>query len=149
MNDLIITYSLSKKIKITAIIAGIFLTALSAGIAILQALENKFTFYFVVGVLGVLIGIILILVVVSHPDDLQLEINNDEFRIRLPKQRIDGLIEWVNVRQVGIGLSFLTLATEGKNYKIDLGNLKYNDLKLIKTKLIEVCEAKGIPYNNI
>lgn len=149
MNDLIVAYSLSKKIKITSLVAGIFLTMLSVGIAVQQTLASKFSFFFVVGVLGALIGVVLILIVVYHPDELQLEINNEHFRIKLPKQRIDGLIEWENVTQVGIGLSYLVLTTQGKTYKIDLGNLKYNDIKLIKTKLLEICEAKSIAYSNL
>ena len=81
--------------------------------------------------------------------DFIVEIDNDEFRIKLPKQRINGSILWETVTQLGIGLSYLTLTTTGTNYKIDLGNLKYNDLKRIKAKLIEVCEAKNIPFGNI
>ena len=76
-------------------------------------------------------------------------INQDEMRIRLPKQHIDGSVLWETVTELGIGLSYLTLTTTGTNYKIDLGNLKYNDLKRIKSKLIEVCEAKSIPFGNI
>ena len=91
----------------------------------------------------------LAFIVTIWQSDFIIEINNVEFRIKLPKQRLNGSILWETVTQLGIGLSHLTLATTGTNYKIDLGNLKYNDLKRIKTKLIEVCEAKNIPFGNI
>ena len=150
MNELVINYSISKNIKALGIIAGVYLLGISAGVSILQAMENKFEFFFFAGVAGVILGIILILSVTVWQSKPVIEINNDQFHIYLPKQRIDGTIFWENVTQLGIGLSYLTMQTNtGKNYKIDLENLKYSDLRAVKTKLIEVCEAKGIPYNNI
>lgn len=150
MNDLVINYSISKNIKALAIISGIYLLGISAGVSVLQALENKYTLFFFAGLAGVVLGIILILSVTVWQTKPVIEINNEQFHIHLPKQRIDGAIFWENVTQLGIGLSYLTMQTNtGKNYKIDLENLKYTDLRAVKTKLIEICEAKGIPYSNI
>ena len=149
MEDLKIVYTLPAKVKITALVAGGFLFALAVGVGIFQALNSQFGFLFYVGVAGTALAILLAFTVTVWQSDFIVEIDNDEFRIRLPKQRINGSILWETVTQLGIGLSYLTLTTTGTNYKIDLGNLKYNDLKRIKTKLIEVCEAKNIPFGNI
>lgn len=149
MEDLKIIYTIPQRVKIFALIAGGFLAALSVGISIFQAIDDKLDFIFYVGIAGTIIGTLLILTVTAWLSDLTIEIDHDEFRIKLPKQRINGSILWETVTQLGIGLSYLTLTTTGTNYKIDLGNLKYNDLKKIKTKLIEICESKNIPYSNI
>ncbi len=149
MEDLKIVYTLPSKVKIISLIAGGFLFALAVGISLSQALHNKLDFLFYVGLIGAVLAALLLFTVVFWQSDLIVEIDNNEFRIKLPKQRIDGSILWETVSQLGIGLSHLALTTTGTNYKIDLGNLKYNDLKRIKAKLIEICEARSIPYNNI
>ena len=149
MEDLKIVYSLPAKVKIPALVSGGFLFALAVGVGIFQALHSQFGFLFYVGVAGTALAILLVFTVTVWQSDFIVEIDNDEFRIKLPKQRINGSILWETVTQLGIGLSYLTLTTTGTNYKIDLGNLKYNDLKRIKTKLIEVCEAKNIPFGNV
>lgn len=149
MEDLKIHYTLPAKVKMLSLIVGGFLFALAVGISISKALSNKFDFLFYVGIAGVILAALLLLTVTVWQSDLLIEIDNDEFRIQLPKQRMDGSISLETVTQLGIGLSQLTLMTAEKNYKIDLGNLKYNDLKKIKAKLIEVCEARSIPFSNL
>ena len=150
MNDLVIHYSISKKLKAAAFVAGAYLFCISLWISAFQATDKQFSFFFFVGVAGVLLAALLIMSVTIWQPKPIIFIDNDQFLIHLPKQKIDGAIGWENVSQVGIGLSFLTLATtESKTYKIDLENLKYADIRAIKTKVIEICEAKGIPYSNL
>lgn len=150
MNDLEINYSISKNIKLISVLAGAYLLGISAGVAVFQAMLKDYTFFFYAGLAGAIIGIILILSVTTWQTKPVIGIDSDQFRVHLPKQRINGTIDWANVTQIGIGLSYITMATnENKNYKIDLENLKYTDLRAIKTKLIEISEAKGIPYHNI
>ena len=109
----------------------------------------SFKFLFYIGILGIAIAAVLILILTVWQSELIIEINSDEFTIKLPKQDINGIISWDSVSQVGIGLSYITLTSEEENYKIDFGNLKYNDLKNVKSKLLEVCESKNIPFSNI
>lgn len=149
MEELKIAYTLPAKVKIMALLAGGFLFALATGVGITEALHNRFGFLFYVGVAGVAVAVLQVSTVTIWQADFHVVINQDEMRIRLPKQHIDGSVLWETVTELGIGLSYLTLTTTGTNYKIDLGNLKYNDLKRIKSKLIEVCEAKSIPFGNI
>ena len=149
MNDLIIKYSIPQRIKVTTLLVSAFLTVLAFGLAIVEALNNRFAFYFFVGLAGIIIGILGALSVTIWLSELRIEINGNDLIIKLPKQRINGLISWENVSQIGIGLSMITITAGDKNYKIDFGNLKYNDLRDIKTKLIEVCESKNIAFSNI
>ncbi|MDR1742840.1 MAG: hypothetical protein LBR48_03345 [Dysgonamonadaceae bacterium] len=150
MNDLIIRYSISKKLKAASLVAGIYLLCISMYVSILQAIDKHFAFFFFAGIAGVLFALILVFSVTVWQPKPIIVIDNEQFLIHLPRQKIDGVIAWGDVSQIGIGLSFLTLSTgEGKNYKIDMENLKYSDLRSIKTKVIEVCEAKGIPYSNL
>lgn len=150
MNDLEINYSIPTNLRLLSIVSGIYLVGISLGATILQALQSNFSIYFFAGIVGILIGAVLILSVSIWLPKPIIVITSDEFRIHLPKQKVDGAISWENVKQLGIGLSYLTMATnDNKNYKIDLENLKYADLRAIKTKLIEICEARSIPYNNV
>ena len=38
--------------------------------------------------------------------------------------------------------------TDGKQYTVDISGLKYDDLKKVKSQIIEICESKSIPYKN-
>ena len=150
MNDLVINYSISKKLKSFVFLSGLYLFCTSVGISVFQAMGKHYSFFFFVGIVGILLATILILSVTVWQAKPILILNNEQLLIHLPKQKIDGEISWENVTQLGIGLSFITMeTTENRNYKVDLENLKYSDLRAIKTKLIEICEAKGIPYKNL
>ena len=150
MNELIINYRISKRVQIASIVAAGYLIAISAGVIIFRILQHKIDFYFYSGLVGVLLGVLLILLVTTLQHALMIVLDNDAFHIDLPAQKVKGSILWETVTQVGIGLSYLTMhTTAGKNYKIDLENLKYKDLRDIKTRLIEICEAKKIPYSNM
>ncbi len=149
MEELNIKYTISQKVKLISLLAGIYLAATTLTLGIMQALEKNFAFVFYASLVGLLLAVLLILTVTVWQKSIVITINNQEIDISLPNQQIDGSITWDNVTQVGIGLSYITLTSEPTNYKIDLGNLKYNDLKRVKTKIIEVCESKEIPFSNI
>lgn len=149
MDELIIEYSISKRLKIMSILSGIYLSATSIALVIGQVISKNYAFVFYACIVGLILGIISILIVTIWQSKRTIVINNDELNINLPNQRINGTIMWDSVSQVGIGLSYITVITDDTNYKIDLENLMYSDLKKIKSKLIEVCEAKSIPFNNI
>ncbi|HBG40028.1 hypothetical protein [Limibacterium fermenti] len=150
MNELEIRYSISKKLKAASLLCGVYLLCISAGVSIFQVIAKDYSFFFFAGIAGIVIAAIMILSVTLWQSKPLIVIDNDSFRLHLPKQRIDGAIEWEKVTYLGIGLSYLTMTTsDSKNFKIDLENLKYIDLRNIKTKLIEICEAKNIPYGNL
>jgi hypothetical protein len=149
MKDLVINYSISKNLKYLAIISGVYLFGISAGVSIFQTIAKNYSFLFYVGLAGVVIALVLVLTFFLMHYKPVITITNEHFQVCLPKQDIDGVIEWDNVTQVGIGLSYITFKThENENYKIDLENLKYVDIRAIKSRLIEICEEKNIAYSN-
>lgn len=149
MNDLIIDYKLPQKIKVASVVCSIFFAILSVVIALQQVFANKYSIMFFLGIVGILFSAVLFLMIYLYKPDFKIMLNNDELRIRLRKQRIDGIISWTNVSHVGVGLYHLEITASDKTYKLDLGSVKYNDLKAIKTKLVEVCESKSINYSNL
>ena len=149
MNDLVIDYKLPGKIKVTSMVCGAFFAVLSVVITLQQVFAKNYSVMFFVGLAGILFSVVLILTVYLHKPDFKILINSDELRIRLRKQRIDGTIPWANVSHVGVGLYNLVITASEKTYKLDLGSVKYNDLKAIKSKIVEICESKSINYSNL
>lgn len=149
MDDLIIDYKLPNKIKVTSMLCSTFFAILSVVIALQQVFANKYSIMFFLGIVGILFSVGLFLMVYLYKPDFKIMLNNDELRIRIRKQRIDGIISWANVSYVGVGLYHFEITASDKTYKLDLGSVKYNDLKAIKTKLVEVCESKSINYSNL
>ena len=155
MQPLYIKYTLSGKVKFFSLTAGGYLLLLSLFIGIREAIGMNFRFTFYLAIAGIVISTLLILILTVWQTELIIEIDNQELKMKLPKQDIDGTISWDHITEMGIGLSYITLIAdtdedgEEENYKIDLGNLKYNDLRDIKSKLIEVCESRGIDFKNI
>ena len=149
MTDLVIRYAISTRLKLQAIIASVYLMIVSIVISVLQLVNSQYNILFFVGVIGFLISLSLLLSsTISQPKPL-VRINNDEFELNFPKQRLNTTLYWTEVSHIGIGLSYITLLIEDKEVMVDLEVLRYHDLKVLKAKLIEVAEAKTIPYNNI
>ncbi len=149
MNDLIINYKLPNKIKVTSLVCAAFFAILSVVISLQQVFAKEYSVMFFLGIAGILFSAILFMVVYFYKPEFKIMINNDGLTIRLRKQRIDGTIPWANVSHVGVGLYNLVITASEKTYKLDLGSVKYNDLKAIKSKIVEICEAKSINYSNL
>ena len=74
--------------------------------------------------------------------------NNEFIEVNLPQKDVLRK-EWNEIRDVGIGISYVTLKdVNSKQYDVDLSLLKYSDLKDVKSKIIEICENKNIPFKN-
>ncbi|MDD2474837.1 MAG: hypothetical protein PHI32_02885 [Dysgonamonadaceae bacterium] len=149
MNELIIKYAISKKMKLQALIVAIYLLLLSLGMAILEMTKSHYEVYFFIGIIGVIISLSLIIsVTISQPKPLVI-LNNEFLTFNFPLQRLNAIINWEQVSHIGIGLSFITLVVDDKQLNVDLEILRYHDLKVLKSKLMEIAEAHNIPYNNI
>lgn len=149
MNDLIIKYAISKKIKMQALIVSIYLLLLTLTMAVLELTKSQYGVYFFVGVIGIIIAVSLILsVTISQPKPL-IVLNNELFSLDFPLQRLNTVIPWDQVTHMGIGLSYITLDMDEQNVHVDLDLLRYHDLKVLKSRLIEIAESRDIPYNNI
>lgn len=151
MTELVIRYAISTRLKLQALIVSIYLMIMSMVMAVLELMKDQpqYNAYFFVGVVGILIALALILsVTISQPKPL-VRMNNEEFALNFPLQRLRTIIYWHEVTHLGIGLSYITMVVEDQKLEVDLEILRYHDLKILKSKLVEVAESKSIPYNNI
>jgi hypothetical protein len=117
--------------------------------AVLEMMNSQYNAYFFVGVVGILIALSLILsVTISQPKPLVV-MDNEVFKLNFPLQRLRTIIYWHEVTHIGIGLSYITMVVGDQTLQVDLEILRYHDLRILKSKLVEVAESKSIPYNNI
>lgn len=149
MDDLIIRYMISKKMRVFTLIVSFYFILVSFGILLIEMMQSQYSTYFFIGVVGIVLALILILIVtVFQPKPLVI-LNNEKLILHLPLQRLRTVIYWNEVSHIGIGLSYITMKVENQDLKVDLEILRYHDLKVLKAKLMEVAESKIIPYNNI
>ena len=149
MTELVIRYAISTRLKLQALIASIYLMVISIVMVVLQLIDSQYNALFFVGIVGFLIALSLFLSsTISQPKPL-VRMDNDEFDLNFPKQRLNTTLFWNEVTHIGIGLSYITLVVAEQQLTVDLEILRYHDLKVLKAKLIEVAESKTIPYNNI
>lgn len=149
MSELVIRYAISTRLKLQALIVSIYLMIMSIVMAVLEMLDSQYNAYFFVGVVGILIALSLILsVTISQPKPL-VKMDNEEFSLNFPMQRLRTIIYWHEVTHIGIGLSYITMVVADQKLEVDLEILRYHDLRVLKSKLVEVAESKNIPYNNI
>lgn len=149
MTELVIRYAISTRLKLQALAASIYLMVISVVLIILQLMNSEYNVLFFVGVVGFLVALSLLLSsTISQPKPL-VKMDNDEFELNFPMQRLNTTLYWNEVSHIGIGLSYVTLVVAEQELTVDLEILRYHDLKVLKARLIEVAESKTIPYNNI
>jgi hypothetical protein len=149
MTELVIRYAISTRLKLQALIVSIYLMIISIVMAVLEMMNSQYNAYFFVGVVGILIALSLILsVTISQPKPLVV-MDNEVFKLNFPLQRLRTIIYWHEVTHIGIGLSYITMVVGDQTLQVDLEILRYHDLRILKSKLVEVAESKSIPYNNI
>ena len=151
MTELVIRYAISTRLKLQALIVSIYLMIISIVMAVLELMKTQpqYNAYFFVGVVGIIIALSLILsVTISQPKPL-VRMDNEEFALNFPLQRLRTIIYWHEVTHIGIGLSYITMVVGEQKLEVDLEILRYHDLRILKSKLVEVAESKSIPYNNI
>lgn len=147
MNELIISYTDSKTKKIIKIIVGIYFTAFTLYFVVIQLLAKQYNTLFVFALIGFVLGIAIVLANTVMGSKPLVKIDNSAIVSNLPSQ--SGEIAWADVTEMNIGMSYLLFIMNGqKQRKIDFSDLKYKDLKEVKSKAAEICEFKNIPYKN-
>jgi len=149
MNELIINYGPSQNQKILTMIIGGYFAIYGFYQCIMLALANSFIYTFYLALVAVILGIILILSVTLWSVAPLFKMNSESIYINMPDVKSIYTVNWIDVKEVGIGISYLKFAeTDGKVYNVDISGLKYADLKQVKSEVIEMCESKNIPYRN-
>lgn len=150
MNDLEISYGVSFQRNLFALITGGYISLYGFYQCVLQALINTFTLNFYLALTAIVLGVILILGATLWKSKPLFRVNSESIYANLPEQKSIYVSEWISIKGVGVGIDFFKFSeTDGKDYQVDLGYLKYNDIKKIKSRVIEFCESKNIPYRNI
>lgn len=149
MNEYVINYNDSKSQKTLSFVVGGYAVLFGLYEAVLQALNNTFTFDFFASLVLIVLGAILILNVTVWATRPIFVMNSDRIYVKMPNQKSVYKAEWISVREIALGVSYLKmLETDGKQYTVDISGLKYDDLKKVKSQIIEICESKSIPYKN-
>lgn len=149
MNEYVINYNDSKSQKTLSFIIGGYAVLYGLYQSVMQALNNTFTFDFFAALALIVFGVILILNVTVWAVRPIFIMNSDRIYVKMPDQKSVYRAEWISIREIALGVSYLKmLETDGKQYTVDISGLKYNDLKNVKSQIIEICESKNIPYKN-
>jgi hypothetical protein len=142
MEDLIINYEKpSKSVRWFSIIFASLVIVVSIVLCVMEATYNlKFFLYLFYALTA---AIVLLKNTVWQPSPV-LRITNSIIEAKKIK------IDWTAVSKVNIGLAYIVFLTNGeqKQQKLDLSELLYKDIKDVKSKIIELCEQKNIPYHN-
>jgi len=150
MDELIINYSgVSKNKKITNIIIGTYLAGFTLYFSIIEGIASRYGILFFCAIIGFVLATLLILSNTLWISGASLSIDNNIINPNLPGQT-KSPIDWTNVSSVNIGVSYIVFSLNGgqKQRKLDLAGLKYDDVKTVKSKIVEACEYKNIPYHN-
>lgn len=147
MDELSINYGISNGKKITNIVIGGYLALFTLYFCIVEGVASRFSILFFVAMIGFVLAAILVLSNTLWLPRAVLKIDNTTVTSNLS---VPITIEWTNVSQVNIGVSYIIFSLNGgqKQRKIDLSPLVYDDLKAVKSKVIELCGHKNIAYQN-
>lgn len=150
MNELIVNTGIAKPKRIANIVIGSYLLLFCLYFFVEESMRKSFGLLFYASLIGILLAAIVLFgsLWAAKPT---IKIDTTSFVAHLPMQKEkDITIIWADVSRVNIGLSYLVfILNGGQNQKnIDLSALSFNDLKLVKSKVIEMNEQKNIPYHN-
>lgn len=149
MDEIIIDYKKNKTQKILSIIVGGYIILFGGYHASLLATADTFNFDFYIAIIAILLGLILILKVTLFAPKPVFRMNSEMIFSNVASKPVVFKTNWENIKNVAIGLSYLRVTeVGGKEYNVDLSELKYADMKDIKSRIIEYCEAKLISYQN-
>lgn len=151
MNELTISYGASKTKKIVNIIFGVYFTVFSLYFLIneLMATPSRYGVLFFCALIGTLIGIAMVVGATLFVSKPIIKIDNTVIQPGAALDKNQTPIEWANVSEMNIGVSYIIFIVNGqKQQKIDLSQLLYKDIVTVKSKAIEICEFKNIPYKN-
>lgn len=151
MNELTINYGTSQTKRIVNIIFGVYFTVFSLYFLIneLMATPSRYGLLFFCALAGALIGIAMAVGATMFASKPIIKIDNTAIQAGVALDKNQTLIEWANVSEMNIGISYLVFIVNGqKQQKLDLSQLLYKDIVTVKSKAIEICEFKNIPYKN-
>lgn len=146
METLTIQYSCRKIEKTSAISAGIFLFGISLYNITTEALINNYGIVFFFGIIGVALGLSVFFIFSLWQSQPLISINNQEIHTNLPKLK-NKTIEWHTIKNIAVGGGHLKITTT-EDLFLDFSPIKYSDINRLKSKIVEICDTKGITFHN-
>ncbi|MCD7971393.1 MAG: hypothetical protein LUG18_01825 [Candidatus Azobacteroides sp.] len=149
MEKLIVQYKTSKEQRYITLFVACYFFITSLASVFYFIINKRFDVLFYLSLTGLLLSLIPIFLFTLWQPKPLISVDNEDITVNFPDQKLSGKISWDQISRINIGISHLKIHTEAsKTYQIDLNELKYKDLREIKTIIIEFCEAKHIPYEN-
>ncbi|MBP1616256.1 MAG: hypothetical protein H6Q14_83 [Bacteroidetes bacterium] len=149
MNDLIIKNKFPKLQQLASFACAGCLAVWSVYISFAEVFASRYSVLFYLAVGGLVLAVFTILSVTIWLPRPIFTISAEGLIPNLPNQSSLKPISWDEILDVNIGLNFFKITLKSsKNVNIDLSSIRYSDLKDIKSKVVEFCEAKDIPYKN-
>ncbi|MFR9166315.1 MAG: hypothetical protein ACLVKO_08945 [Dysgonomonas sp.] len=148
MKNLNISYNKKGTSYILSLIVAAYAVIMGAYITITQLLVPSYSFLFFFGLLLFLLSVALILILtLGQPKPLVL-LNSESLTVNSP-DKVQTVVNWNDVSNVGLGLSYFKFKKhDGSEITAELSFLKYSDLKIMKSNIIEICESKNISFQN-
>lgn len=148
MEEFIIDYKVSKKEKTKNICLSFLLAGQGLFSSVLLGTGGNFNLIFYLGVFCSLFGILLALSYIFERSAPLLIINNRQILAKLSSKKKQ-TVDWASVSKVNIGSSYILFLLNGdqKQEKLELNTFMYKDVFEVKSKVIELCEAKNIPFH--
>ncbi|NDV77898.1 hypothetical protein [Dysgonomonas sp. 511] len=149
MENLQLNYGASNSQRATMAVLASYFALFGCYVAVLQLIAKSYNILFFGALILFVLALFLVLKNTAWKPAPVLEIDTNKIESNLPgKKKIS--VEWVNVSKVNIGTSYFVFLTNGeqKQRDMDLSDLRFSDLKTAKSKIIELCEHKNIPYHN-
>lgn len=150
MKDLCIDYTPKNlRMRYPSLILAIYAAIFSFYLCVLEVIAGRYNFWFFATLGLFVLAIIIIFIMLRKKANPLVIITNESVYFNLEKGKAQ-LSYWNDIKTIGIGISALKITQdETKTLDIDLGTLKYNDIKKLKTRIIELCEGKNIPFANL
>lgn len=149
MNNIIINYNESKTKDLLLTIIGGYVSLFGLYESVKLAIDKSYSLDFYLSLVALVLGVVLVLCGAIWNSKPIFKLDSEQLYVKMPNQKSTYTTPWINVKEVGIGISYLKLSeTDGKIYTVDISGLKYSDLKIVKSQIIEYCESKNIPYRN-
>jgi len=126
-----------------------YFAAFGLYLCIIEGVASRYGVFFFCALICFILAAILILKNTLWLPAPILKINNETIASHSP-QRKSMSIEWVNVSSVNVGPGYIVFLIDGgqKQRKLELSELKYEDVIKVKGMIIELCGHKNIPYKN-
>jgi hypothetical protein len=149
MNDLIIQNKFPKLQQSASFASAACLAVWSIYVSFTELFASRYSPLFYLAIAALVLAVFTILSVTIWLPKPIITISAESLTPNLPNQSSLKPISWNEVLDVNIGLNFFKITLKSnKSVNIDLSSLRYSDLKDVKSKVVEFCEAKDIPYKN-